>query len=81
MTTTVKAVYENGVFRPVNPIDLPEGTPVEFTLTMEDGLPDAAATAAAMARIAALPHEGDASDQFVSENHDHYLYGAPKRQP
>lgn len=30
MTTTVHAVFENGVFRPVEPVDLPERTPVEF---------------------------------------------------
>jgi predicted DNA-binding antitoxin AbrB/MazE fold protein len=30
MTTTVHAVYENGVFRPVGPVDLPERTPVAF---------------------------------------------------
>ena len=30
MSPTVHAVYENGVFRPVAPVDLPEHTPVEF---------------------------------------------------
>ncbi len=27
---TVKAIYENGVFRPVAPVNLPERTEVEF---------------------------------------------------
>lgn len=27
---TVHAIYENGVFRPVDPVDLPERTPVAF---------------------------------------------------
>jgi predicted DNA-binding antitoxin AbrB/MazE fold protein len=27
---TVKAIYENGVFRPVHPVDLPENCQVEF---------------------------------------------------
>ncbi len=27
---TVQAIYENGVFRPTMPVDLPEHTPVEF---------------------------------------------------
>lgn len=26
--TTITAIYENGVFRPTGPVDLPEGTPV-----------------------------------------------------
>ena len=30
MISTVHAIYENGVFRPVEPVDLPERTPVEF---------------------------------------------------
>ncbi len=30
MSSIVHAVYENGVFRPVEPVDLPEHTPVEF---------------------------------------------------
>jgi predicted DNA-binding antitoxin AbrB/MazE fold protein len=32
MTSTVHAVYENGVFRPLEPVDLPERTPVELEL-------------------------------------------------
>ena len=27
---TIHAIYENGVFRPTVPVDLPEHTPVEF---------------------------------------------------
>jgi predicted DNA-binding antitoxin AbrB/MazE fold protein len=30
MTSTVHAIYENGVFRPVGPVSLPENTPVEL---------------------------------------------------
>ena len=26
----IRAIYENGVFRPLSPVDLPEGTLVEF---------------------------------------------------
>ncbi|MDX1972721.1 MAG: antitoxin family protein [Candidatus Sumerlaeia bacterium] len=33
---TIQAVYENGVFRPVEPVDLPEHTPVMVeTIMME----------------------------------------------
>jgi predicted DNA-binding antitoxin AbrB/MazE fold protein len=28
--TTIHATYSNGVFRPKEPVDLPENTPVEF---------------------------------------------------
>jgi predicted DNA-binding antitoxin AbrB/MazE fold protein len=30
MLKTVQAIYENGVFRPVEPVDLPDHTAVEF---------------------------------------------------
>jgi predicted DNA-binding antitoxin AbrB/MazE fold protein len=29
-TMTVRAIYENGVFRPTEPVDLPENARVEF---------------------------------------------------
>ena len=32
MTSTVHAIYENGVFRPVEPVDLPDRTAVELQL-------------------------------------------------
>jgi predicted DNA-binding antitoxin AbrB/MazE fold protein len=30
MASIVHAIYEKGVFRPVEPVDLPDHTPVEF---------------------------------------------------
>ena len=30
MSSIVHAIYENGIFRPVEPVDLPEHTRVEF---------------------------------------------------
>jgi predicted DNA-binding antitoxin AbrB/MazE fold protein len=37
---TVRAIYENGVFRPTEPVDLPENSQVQFEPTLiidEDG--------------------------------------------
>ncbi|MHB1036215.1 MAG: antitoxin family protein [Pirellulales bacterium] len=36
MTSTVHAIYENGVFRPVEPATLPENTPVELEVRFSD---------------------------------------------
>jgi predicted DNA-binding antitoxin AbrB/MazE fold protein len=33
---TVKAIYENGVFRPIEPVDIAERTPVEVILPESD---------------------------------------------
>ncbi len=36
MTKTIHAIYENGVFRPIDPVDLPEHTSVEMELRVEE---------------------------------------------
>ena len=36
MTTTIHAIFENGVFRPVEPISLPESTSVELEVRIPD---------------------------------------------
>ena len=38
---TVHAIYENGVFRPVEPVDLPDKTPVEFEPRVVSDAPEA----------------------------------------
>ncbi len=43
MNKTIHAVYENGVFRPIETVDLPEKSVVEFELRLvpkKDGWPD-----------------------------------------
>ena len=44
MTKTIHAIFANGVFRPVEPVDLPEQSPVEFEVRL---LPAAAQPAPA----------------------------------
>ena len=36
MTSIVNAIYENGVFRPVEPVELPNNTPVELELRIRE---------------------------------------------
>jgi predicted DNA-binding antitoxin AbrB/MazE fold protein len=36
MTTTIHAIFENGVFRPVEPVTLPECTSVEIEVRTSD---------------------------------------------
>lgn len=36
MASTVHAIYENGVFRPVEPVALPENTRVELEVRLPD---------------------------------------------
>jgi predicted DNA-binding antitoxin AbrB/MazE fold protein len=34
---TIRAIYENGVFRPLEPVDLPEGTKVALEILRVEG--------------------------------------------
>lgn len=35
---TIHAIYENGVFRPTEPVDLPEGSTVQFVPLLAEGV-------------------------------------------
>lgn len=70
----IQAVYESGVIRPLVPLDLPEGEVIELILLPCNGEKHAEASAAQiLARIAALPPEGE-TDDFSGQDHDRILY-------
>jgi predicted DNA-binding antitoxin AbrB/MazE fold protein len=57
MTTTIKATYVQGVFRPQEPVALADGTQVELTLTMPAEQPTEESRGARLIREAAESHE------------------------
>ena len=67
---TVEAIYEKGVFRPIQKVDLEDGEKVEITIKSE-AHKDSAET------IPDLAIDMGISD--FAENIDHYLYGLPKQ--
>jgi predicted DNA-binding antitoxin AbrB/MazE fold protein len=75
--STVHVVYENGVFRPIESVVLPEGTKGEVLLA------DAPAANAEQGPTLAglLKFSGTVNDlpADMAEQHDHYLHGTPKR--
>jgi len=76
MAITVEAVYEDGVLKPAQPLPLQEHEKV--SITVEQKQPSLAERIAALARD--LPPEViDAWPTDGASQHDHYLYGAPKR--
>jgi predicted DNA-binding antitoxin AbrB/MazE fold protein len=77
MTTTIEAVYENGILRPLTPLALPEGQHVQVSVESEEAKQDQG-SAAILAEIAALPIEG-AGDRMTSQIHDQVLYGTPNQ--
>jgi predicted DNA-binding antitoxin AbrB/MazE fold protein len=73
MTKEIEAIYEHGVIRPMEPLELPEGSRLDvIVITHEKPRANGNATSI-LAEIAALPLEG-ASDPFSGRDHDSILY-------
>jgi len=91
MPFTIDAVYANGVLKPAQPLPLVEHAQVRVTVEQQQVAERAAAGGVedpglltAEERIAAraerLPHEVVAAwPTDGASQHDHYLYGKPKR--
>ena len=79
MMKEIEAIYERGVLRPVEPLELPEGSRLDVILVSRDKAEqNGVAAANSLAEIAELPLEG-ASDAFSGRDHDSLLYpGNPK---
>jgi hypothetical protein len=77
MATTVRAVYEDGVFKPKEPVRLEEHAEVEVLLpTKPRRDPDDPTGWKAIDRLIGIAENAPPD---LSENHDAYLYGKPGR--
>jgi predicted DNA-binding antitoxin AbrB/MazE fold protein len=86
MDHLIPAVFASGVFRPLEPVELAEGTQVHVQLPkMADNLSELsaeelaeqqAAIRAFLTRMESLPCEGP-DDGFSGRDHDKILYGVP----
>ncbi|MDX6528401.1 MAG: hypothetical protein QOH41_691 [Blastocatellia bacterium] len=84
MTANLKAIYEQGILRLKEPLPLPDGAQVDVTVTsheadngerslgMEDRSWDALTQLLTDCAI-------DTGVPDLASQHDHYLYGIPKR--
>ena len=76
---TVKARFDGRVFIPQEPVDLPAETVLEIAFAAPTARGSAPAPLAPLAEIAYLfPANPDLPADFADQ-HDHYLYGTPKR--
>jgi predicted DNA-binding antitoxin AbrB/MazE fold protein len=75
MSTTVDAIYENGILRLSRPIDLAEGTPVEVIVIPRSPQPGKRTPAEIIAEIAAMAVESPDTDGRSGRDHDKILYG------
>jgi hypothetical protein len=75
MASAVKAIYEHGVFRPKEPVELEEQTEVEVLIPGRPRFdPDDPTGWKAIDKLIGL---GKAVMPDVSEKHDDFLYGDP----
>jgi hypothetical protein len=78
----VHAVYENGVFRPTEPVELPENCPVALVIQKDTRTNPPQGSADPLTTLAALAGEHPDNPDLPADlaaQHDHYLYGTPKR--
>ena len=77
--TTVKARYDGRVFVPETPVNLPVGKVVEIPLPQDKPNEPTVKPLAALVEIASeFPEDPDMPTDAAAQ-HDHYLYGMPKR--
>ena len=76
MTKEIEAVYEHGVIRPLEPLELPDGARLDLIVITHEQPKTNGKTAEVLAEIAALPLES-ANDDFAGREHDSILY--PKK--
>jgi len=72
MSHTIAAIYENGVFRPLERVDLDNGEEVEVIL-LDRSETDPQNASEILSAIAAMPMEGN-TNGFSGIDHDDILY-------
>jgi hypothetical protein len=75
---TVKARFDGKVFVPEGPVDLPVGQTVHIEVESVNQADVDRIDAEFLAKIAALPVNENGPRDLAAQ-HDHYLYGMPKR--
>jgi predicted DNA-binding antitoxin AbrB/MazE fold protein len=73
ITKEIEAVYEQGMIRPLQPLELPEGARLDVIVITHEQPRTNGNTAEVLAEIAALPLEGS-TDAFAGRDHDSVLY-------
>jgi predicted DNA-binding antitoxin AbrB/MazE fold protein len=76
MATAIKAIYEDGVFKPLEPVDLEEHAEVEVIIPTQTKRDPEDPTGWKAIRSLKGIIKGAPSD--LAENHDKYIYGEPR---
>ena len=73
VTKEIEAIYEHGIIRPLQPLELPEGSKLDLVVITHEQAQSNGKAAEVIAQIAALPLEGS-DDAFSGRDHDSVLY-------
>jgi hypothetical protein len=76
---TVTARFDGRVFVPAEPVDLPLGYELQISIPERSAKEGPASTLASLAEIATQFPENPDLPTDLAAQHDHYLYGMPKR--
>ena len=71
MIKKIEAVYEHGMIRPLQPLELLDGTPLDLIVITHEQRETNGNAAQILAEIAALPLEGS-TDAFAGREHDSF---------
>ena len=69
----IEAVYEHGMIRPLQPLELPEGARLKLIIVPHEQQPLTRNATNIVTEIAALPVEST-DDSFAGREHDSILY-------
>lgn len=76
MAKEIEAVYEPGVIRPLQPLELPEGARLDLIVVTHEQPKSNGITTKILVEVADLPIEGS-TNTFAGREHDSVLY--PKK--
>jgi predicted DNA-binding antitoxin AbrB/MazE fold protein len=79
----IHAVFENGVFRPTEPVELPESCQVELLIHEQNPAKPHSSTSTPLAKLAAIAGAHPENSELpidLAAQHDHYLYGTARRR-
>jgi hypothetical protein len=79
MTRTIKAHFDGRVFVPDEPVNLPSGHSVEINVQSAPAVPARGTLADIADWVETLPVDPNSPGDAAAQ-HDHYLYGTPKRE-
>ena len=80
MSKILTVTFDGSVLRPDTPLELEPNKRYVITIVSEDNNSSQVTAADAWDVLEDLAGTVDAPDDWASQ-HDHYLYGTPKRQP